>query len=112
QQDRSEEWGWVLVALMLRDVSDEVALAAIMDRTRENYCLAQRLTETYFYLGKRHQLEGDIASAISLYKLAISLNVYEYVEHRYSFLELAQIYDQLQQDRLAKLKAAEQQEQQ
>lgn len=112
QQDRSEEWGWVLVALMLRDVSDEAALAAIMDGTRENYRLAQRLTETYFYLGKRHQLEGDIASAISLYKLAISLNVYEYVEHRYSFLELAQIYDQLQQDRLAKLKAAEQQEQQ
>ncbi|MDF5473838.1 lipoprotein NlpI, partial [Vibrio parahaemolyticus] len=31
---------------------------------------------------------------------------YDYVEHRYSFLELAQIYDQLQQDRLAKLKAA------
>ncbi|MCV5665029.1 lipoprotein NlpI, partial [Escherichia coli] len=58
QQDRSEEWGWVLVALMLRDVSDEAALAAIMDGTRENYRLAQRLTETYFYLGKRHQLEG------------------------------------------------------
>ncbi|MDG2728218.1 lipoprotein NlpI, partial [Vibrio parahaemolyticus] len=56
--------------------------------------------------GKRNQLEGDIASAISLYKLAISFNVYDYVEHRYSFLELAQIYDQLQQDRLAKLKAA------
>ncbi len=74
--------------------------------------LLSDLTETYFYLGKRHQLEGDIASAISLYKLAISLNVYEYVEHRYSFLELAQIYDQLQQNRLAKLKAAEQQEQQ
>ncbi|MDF5555160.1 lipoprotein NlpI, partial [Vibrio parahaemolyticus] len=105
-RDRSEEWGWVLVAIMLRDVSDEDALKAIMDGTRENYRLAERLTETYFYLGKRNQLEGDIASAISLYKLAISFNVYDYVEHRYSFLELAQIYDQLQQDRLAKLKAA------
>ncbi|MDF4820824.1 lipoprotein NlpI, partial [Vibrio parahaemolyticus] len=82
-RDRSEEWGWVLVAIMLRDVSDEDALKAIMDGTRENYRLAERLTETYFYLGKRNQLEGDIASAISLYKLAISFNVYDYVEHRY-----------------------------
>ena len=57
-------------------------------------------SEEFFY-----QLEGDIADAISLYKLAISFNVYEYVEHRYSFLELAQIYDQLQQEQLAKLKA-------
>ncbi|MFZ5841200.1 MAG: lipoprotein NlpI, partial [Pseudomonadota bacterium] len=104
----SEEWGWVLVAIMLRDVSDEQALKLIMDGTRENYRLAERLTETYFYLGKRHQLQGDLASAISLYKLAISFNVYDYVEHRYSFLELAQIYERLQQDRMAKLKAEQQ----
>jgi lipoprotein NlpI len=110
QRDRSEEWGWVLVAIMLRDVSDDKALKVIMDGTRENYRLAERLTETYFYLGKRHQLEGDFASAISLYKLAISFNVYDYVEHRYSFLELAQIYEQLQQDRMARLKAEQQRE--
>ncbi len=105
QRYRSEEWGWVLIAIMLRDVSDDQALKMIMDGTRENYRLAERLTETYFYLGKRHQLEGDVVSAISLYKLAISLNVYNYVEHRYSFLELANIYEALQQDRMAKLKA-------
>ncbi|MDF4942112.1 lipoprotein NlpI, partial [Vibrio parahaemolyticus] len=40
-RDRSEEWGWVLVAIMLRDVSDEDALKAIMDGTRENYRLAE-----------------------------------------------------------------------
>ena len=108
--NRSEEWGWILVSIMLRDVPDEEALKVIMDGTRENHRLAERLTETYFYLGKRNQLDGDIASAISLYKLAISFNVYDYVEHRYSFLELAQIYDQLQQDRLAKLKSPKKQE--
>ncbi|MDV6251340.1 lipoprotein NlpI [Vibrio sp. EA2] len=108
QRDRSEEWGWVLVAIMLRDVSDEQALKMIMNGTRENYRLAERLTETYFYLGKRHQLEGDFAGAISLYKLAISFNVYDYVEHRYSFIELAQIYEQLQQDRVAQRKAEQQ----
>ena len=40
----------------------------------------------------------------------ISFNVYEYVEHRYSFLELAQIYDRLQQEQLAKLRAEQQKE--
>ncbi len=105
QDDRSEEWGWVLVAIMLKEVSDDRALKVIMNGTKENYRLAERLTETYFYLAKRHQLEGNIASAISLYKLAISFNVYEYVEQRYSFLELAQIYKQLQQEHLARQKA-------
>ncbi|MDF2154462.1 lipoprotein NlpI [Vibrio sp. CAU 1672] len=105
QQSRSEAWGWVLVAIMLRDVSDEAALKAIVDGTRENHRLAERLTETYFYLAKRHHLEGNIAEAFSLYKLALSFNVYEYVEHRYAFIELANIFDQLQQEKLAQLKA-------
>lgn len=111
QRDISEEWGWVLVAILLRDVPDDAALKAIMEGTRENHRLAERLTETYFYLGKRYQLEGDVADAISLYKLAISFNVYEYVEHRYSFVELTQIYEKLQQERLAKIKAESTQQQ-
>ena len=41
-------------------------------------------------------------SAIFLYKLAISFNVYEYVEHRYSFLELTRIYNEVKEEQLAK----------
>ncbi|AUI86851.1 lipoprotein NlpI [Vibrio azureus] len=104
QRDRSEEWGWALVAIMLRDVSDQAAFQAIMAGSNENYRLAEHLTEAYFYLGKRSQLEGKTAEAVSLYKLAISFNVYEYIEHRYSFLELAQIFERLQKDALEKNK--------
>ncbi|EPN8461701.1 lipoprotein NlpI [Vibrio cidicii] len=103
-RQRSEEWGWVLVALMAEQVSEEQAFKAIIDASRENVLLAQRLTEVYFYLAKRYQLKGDFANAISLYKLAISFNVYEYVEHRYAFLELGNIFDQLQAERMAKSK--------
>ncbi|MFH4664575.1 lipoprotein NlpI [Vibrio cidicii] len=103
-RQRSEEWGWVLVALMAEQVSEEQAFKAIIDASRENVLLAQRLTEVYFYLAKRYQLKGDFANAISLYKLAISFNVYEYVEHRYAFLELGNIFDQLQAERMAKAK--------
>jgi lipoprotein NlpI len=94
-QQRTEQWGWVLVAIMLNDVSEEVAFKAVLDGTRDNSVLAQRLTETYFYLAKRYQFAGDYANAIALYKLALSFNVYDYVEHRYSFLELGRIFTEV-----------------
>lgn len=103
-QARDEQWGWVLVAITLGDVTEQQAFKAILAGTRDNTLLAQRLTEAYFYLGKRYQSEGDFASAISLYKLAISFNVYEYVEHRYSFLELTRIFNEVKQQQLAKAK--------
>jgi lipoprotein NlpI len=103
-QDRDEQWGWVLVAIMLDEISEEQAFKAILSGTRDNTLLAQRLTETYFYLGKRYHLRGDYANAISLYKLAVSFNVYEYVEHRYSFLELGRIFMDLKEERLAQAK--------
>lgn len=103
-QTRDEQWGWVLVAITLGEVSEDQAFKAILAGTRDNTVLAQRLTEAYFYLGKRYQAEGDFASAISLYKLAISFNVFEYVEHRYSFLELSRIYNQVKAEHLAKNK--------
>ena len=108
-QQRDEQWGWVLVAITLGDVSEEQAFKAILAGTRDYTLLAQRLTEAYFYLGKRYQSEGDYANAISLYKLAISFNVYEYVEHRYSFIELTRIYNDVKQQQLAKAKLEQQQ---
>lgn len=106
-QKRDNQWGWVLVALSLGEVSEEQTFKAIFAGTRDNTVLAQRLTEAYFYLGKRYQYEGDFASAISMYKLAISFNVFEYVEHRYSFLELSRIFNQVKAEQLAKAKLDE-----
>lgn len=103
-QQHDEQWGWVLVALMLNEVSEEQAFKAVLGGTRDNSALAQHLTEAYFYLGKRYQMQGDYAHAVSLYKLAISFNVYEYVEHRYSFIELGRIYQHLRDVQLAKAK--------
>ncbi|WP_367988222.1 lipoprotein NlpI [Vibrio sp. NTOU-M3] len=108
-QARDEQWGWVLVALTLGEVSEDKAFKAILQGTRDNTLLAQRLTEAYFYLAKRYQKQGDYAGAVSLYKLAISFNVFDYVEHRYSFLELSRIYNQVKAERLAKAKQKEEQ---
>lgn len=97
--DRGDRWGWLMVAVMLEEVSEEQAYKAIIDGTTGNEILAQRLTEVYFYLGKRHQLKGDYANAISLYKLSLAFNVFEYVEHRYSYLELGNMYTILREAR-------------
>ena len=103
-QQRDTQWGWVLVAITLGEVTEDQTFKAIINGTRDNTVLAQRLTEAYFYLGKRYQHDGDFASAVSMYKLAISFNVYEYVEHRYSFLELTKIFNQVKAEQIAKAK--------
>jgi len=107
-QNRNDKWGWIMVALTLGEVSEKQAFKAIVESTRDKVVLAQHLTEAYFYLGKRYQQgdsEQDIAKAISFYRLAISFNVFEYVEHRYAILELTNIYEDLQAQVIARAKA-------
>ncbi|KJY82185.1 lipoprotein NlpI [Vibrio galatheae] len=106
--ERNDQWGWVMVAITLGEISEKQAFKAIVESTRDKVVLAQHLTEAYFYLGKRYQQsdsEQDIAKAISFYRLAISFNVFEYVEHRYAILELTNIYEDLQAQVIAKAKA-------
>ncbi|WP_328838217.1 lipoprotein NlpI [Vibrio ulleungensis] len=98
-EDRTSEWSWMLVAIMLDEVPEKEAFKTIVEGAQSNEELAQRLTEAYFYLGKRYHLDNELGNAISLYKLALSFNVYEYVEHRYSFLELGRIFNQVTEQR-------------
>lgn len=93
-------WGWLMASVLLETQSDKEVFHKVLNSTRDNTLLAERLTEIYFYMGKREQIKGDFAQAISLYKLAISLNVYEYVEHRYAFLELEKIYHDLKDEHM------------
>ncbi len=88
---RKPGWGWFLVGLMLDKVSNEEALKAIVTTSADNVVLAERLTETYFYIAKRYQLNGDLKSAYTLYKIVLSSNVYDYIEHKYAYIELDRI---------------------
>ncbi len=104
-KSHDDKWGWVLVAAMLNEISEEQLFKTVLSSTRDNSLLAQRLTEAYFYLGKRYQMQGEYAHAVSLYKLAISFNVFEYVEHRYAFIEMGRIYKDVRDAKKAKEKA-------
>ncbi|WP_428771286.1 lipoprotein NlpI [Vibrio sp.] len=106
-QDRDEQWGWVLVSILLEQAPDDQTFRAIIEGTKDNTLLAERLTEAYYYMAKRYHLDGDLASALSLYKMAISFNVFEYIEHKYSFVELNRIYNTVRAEQVAAAKAAQ-----
>ncbi|PKF51887.1 lipoprotein NlpI [Enterovibrio nigricans] len=97
-----QDWGWEIARLYIGDVSEEQFFHDIMITSQNNAQLAQRLCEGYFYLAKRYQAVGDLSSAVALYKLAMSGNVYDYVEHRYAMLELSRIAEQFAQQSLPK----------
>ncbi len=88
-----KDWAWQIALYYLELMTEQVLFEQIMILSKNNFELAARLCETYFYLAKAFQAKGDIDSAIALYKLAISGNVYEFVEHRYALLELARIIE-------------------
>ncbi|MDG3085721.1 lipoprotein NlpI [Vibrio hannami] len=78
-------WGWTMASVLLGELSEKQALELAINNTNSNVTMAQRLTEAYFYLGKMKRSQGKYAEALSMYKLAISFNVFDYGEHGYSF---------------------------
>lgn len=94
QQYGSDEWAWDIVNVYLGTVSEEQLLNRIAEESADNKELAERLCEAYFYLAKRAQHNGDPGQAEVYFKLALATNIYDFVEHRYSLLEL----DLIEQD--------------
>lgn len=86
-----QDWGWQIVRMYLGDISEEQFLIEIAEQSKDNQQLALRLTEGYFYLAQRYQHQQDYSTAVMLYKLALAGNVYEFIEHRLSLLELNRI---------------------
>lgn len=92
-----KDWAWNIALFYLGQINQSVLFEQIVQISHNNLELAARLCETYFYLAKDFQAHGDLDSAIALYKLAMSGNVYEFVEHRYALLELTRIVESSQQ---------------
>lgn len=85
----NQEWGWYLVDLMLGAIDDEQFLKEYALRDLgDDETPAERMCETYFYLGKQRQLEGDFATAEVYFRMALSAHVPFFLEYRYAGLEL------------------------
>ena len=86
-----DQWGWNIVEFDLGDISEKTLMERLKADATDNTSLAEHLSETNFYLGKYYLSLGEKDDAKALFKLAVSNNVNNFVEHRYALLELAQL---------------------
>jgi lipoprotein NlpI len=87
-------WATLLVDLYLDKATENELLNGLIKGVTSQQQLTDRLCEAYFYLGKYHSARGNNGVASNYFKLALSTNVFEYVEHRYARLELNLLRDQ------------------
>jgi lipoprotein NlpI len=88
KSQHNDEWGWNIVAVYIGKKEPSEFVRHIADSTSSNRQLAEHLCEAYFYLAKLSQLQGNTDAADAYFKLSLSNNVYDFIEHRYALLEL------------------------
>ncbi len=81
-------WAKSIIHLYLGKLSQQEFIGTLTNNIKTNKELGDRLCEAYFYLGKYNLLLNKDHSAANFFKLALSTNVFEFVEHRYAKLEL------------------------
>jgi lipoprotein NlpI len=84
----NDNWATRMVDLYLDRVTENQLLSGLIQGVVSQQQLTDRLCEAYFYLGKYHAARGNRGVASNYFKLALSTNVFEYVEYRYARLEL------------------------
>ncbi|MGL5336809.1 MAG: lipoprotein NlpI [Enterovibrio sp.] len=97
---------WQIASLYLDQISEQDFMQQIQLSSSTNQELAQKLCEAYFYLAKRYQKRGMTNLAVVMYKLAMANNVYDFMEHRYSLLELTLIAQDQTETAIANKKEA------
>lgn len=84
----SNIWGMHIIDLFLGNIPEDYLLQLISRNTENKKELIEKLCEAYFYLGKFSEISGRKSDAEHYFNLALSTNVFEFVEHRYAKLEL------------------------
>ena len=87
----NDNWATSIVDFYLEEIPEAEVIAQLLSDVRSQTQLNNRLCEAYFYLGKYHGWQGNLAKAENYFKLSLSTNVYEYVEHKYSRVELSNL---------------------
>ena len=88
----NEFWGTTLVSYFLGDFTLEQLRLKMNAQAKPNTAqYAEILTESYFYLAKQTLKLNQVNEAISLFRLAIANQVYNFVEYRFALFELARL---------------------
>jgi len=88
-------WAKRIIKLYLNEISLAQFTQELTYGLTNQKALTERLCEAYFYLGKLSLLRDQKRNAANYFKLALSTNVYEFVEHRYARLELDLLRDKV-----------------
>ncbi|MEW6996211.1 lipoprotein NlpI [Colwelliaceae bacterium BS250] len=83
-----DSWANNILKLFLGDISEQDFVDNLTVGVTSHKELVDRLCEGYFYLGKYNLLNNNSENSANYFKLALSTNVYEFIEHRYAKLEL------------------------
>ncbi|MCC2605607.1 lipoprotein NlpI [Planctobacterium marinum] len=94
EQLSDENWATQIVDFYLGKITENQLLAVLVNGVTSQEQLTDRLCEAYFYLGKYHSANDKFGKASNYFKLTLSTNVYQYVEHRYARLELNLLREQ------------------
>ncbi|TLU66444.1 lipoprotein NlpI [Thalassotalea litorea] len=81
-------WANNILRLFLGEMSEGEFIDELTIGVTSSKELTDRLCEGYFYLGKFNQIKELPDNSSNYFKLALSTNVYEFIEHRYAKLEL------------------------
>jgi len=82
------EWASDIVDLYLMNISQSEFIAGLTKNVKSQNQLVERLCEAYFYLGIYARMHGQPELALNYFRLALSTNVFEFIEHRYARQEL------------------------
>ncbi len=93
----SDKWATSLVDLFLENGSESKVISSLLSDVKSQTQLNQRLCEAYFYLGKYNAEKGAFTKAENYFKLALSTNIYEFVEHKYARIELTNLRQERRQ---------------
>ena len=88
----SSQWAYQIIQLYLGQIGEHDFIRGMGENVQSARELSDRLCEGYFYLAKMKLAQGDEDAAKNYIRLALSTNVYEFVEHKYARVELQKLY--------------------
>lgn len=95
QQADGDAWGQEILAYLVGEVSEDELIREAFSGSEDQTQLNYRLCEAYFYMGKVAAAKGQNYNALNFFKLALSTNVYPYLEHRYARSEIARLRESI-----------------
>jgi len=96
QLSNDKRYAWSLVDVIADRQSEREFFETVSYGVHTNKELAQRLCEAYFYLAHWHKLSGNLNKAIYYFKLSTATNIHDFIEYKYSLIELGSIQMMLQ----------------